>query len=80
MARQQDPLGESAVEAGLAESDPAASDPAASDPAEGFGGEITSVTPDGATSSRWDRHAVDEDALVAQPVDDARTNGDVAGL
>ncbi len=70
MARQQDPQGESAVEA----------DPAETDPAEGFGGEITSVTPDGTSSSRWDRNAVDEDALVAQPVEDARTNGDVAGL
>ena len=34
------------------------------DPAEGFGGEATSVTPDGAPSSRWDRDAEDEDALI----------------
>lgn len=69
------------------------------DPAEGFGGEATSVTPDGAPSSRWDRDAEDEDALIGgtseqperddlradrsrdiPPVEDARPNGDVAGL
>ena len=33
---------------------------------EGFGGEVTSVTPDDAPSSRWDRHAEDEDALIAE--------------
>ncbi|TQN48325.1 hypothetical protein FHX52_1456 [Humibacillus xanthopallidus] len=32
---------------------------------EGFGGEATSVVPDTAASSRWDRNAQDEDALVA---------------
>jgi hypothetical protein len=32
---------------------------------EGFGGEVTSVTPDDAPSSRWDQHAEDEDALIA---------------
>jgi len=77
MVRQQDPQGSSAGEVA----------PAGADPAEGFGGEITSVTPDGTSSSRWDRNAVDEDALLGQgtaaepaPVEDARTNGDVAGL
>ncbi|WP_404393022.1 hypothetical protein [Humibacillus xanthopallidus] len=74
------------------------------DPAEGFGGEATSVTPDGTPSSRWDRDAADEDALIGgvsgqpeqpgqpaqddlipdvpdiPPVEDARPNGDVAGL
>ncbi|TQM58480.1 hypothetical protein FBY41_3847 [Humibacillus xanthopallidus] len=32
---------------------------------EGFGGEATRVVPDDAPSSRWDRNAQDEDALVA---------------
>jgi hypothetical protein len=61
------------------------------DPAERFGGEATSVTPDGAPSSRWDQDAEDEDALMGggsqqpngadiPPVEDARANGDVAGL
>jgi hypothetical protein len=34
------------------------------DQAEGFGGEATSVSPDGTPSSRWDRDAEDEDALI----------------
>ena len=32
---------------------------------EGFGGEATSVVPDGSASSGWDRNAQVEDALVA---------------
>jgi hypothetical protein len=32
---------------------------------EGFGGEVTGVPPDDARSSRWDEHAQDEDALLA---------------
>lgn len=31
---------------------------------EGFGGEATTVVPDAAPSSRWDRNAQDEDALL----------------
>jgi hypothetical protein len=32
---------------------------------EGFGGEVTRVVPDDAPSSRWDRNAQDEDALLS---------------
>ncbi len=66
------------------------------DDARAFGGEVTAVTPDPADSSRWDSAAQDEDALLRTepvdgaddgagsealpPVEDARPNGDVAGL
>ena len=62
MARQQDAQGESAVEEHRA-----GADPSGTDPAEGFGGEVTSVAPDGASSSRWDQNAQDEDALLHEP-------------
>jgi hypothetical protein len=61
---QQDPQGE--LE--RADGDPAEleakGDPAEGDSAEGFGGEHTGVAPDDSRSSRWDRDAQDEDALL----------------
>ena len=62
VARQQDAQGESALEEHRA-----GTDPSGTDPAEGFGGEVTSVAPDGTSSSRWDRNAQDEDALLHEP-------------
>jgi len=62
---QQDPQGAlERADGDPAERDPAEADPAEGDPAEGFGGEHTGLAPDATRSSRWDRDAQDEDALL----------------